>query len=443
MPLPLRDYQVQDLGFIIANPRAGLLHDPGGGKTPTVCVAMEWRWNEAREKTIWVMPSQIIAKNIRELLTFTNFTPEMVSEVKGNTLDPDAVVYLMTADRLRSHGDGFLVQQPSIKMLVADELHMFWSTNDSKRTQAWYRLMRKIPRFIGMTGTLIRGRLNSAYPFIHVIEPRYYPSEAAFMSYHAVYDENSKLAGWQNTDRLAEIIAKHSIKRSFTSIYGPESKVIVPEFAAMAPKQRAAYAEFEDKAMLELEDEFLSAPTGGVFAIRCRQIMGHPETFGLATGETTGKDELLALHLVNHQHSGAPLIIYSALVPEQERIARLVKAHGMEVALLNGETPTAKRGKIDNDFCSGKIQVLVGSPQIATVGFNWDHVSHIIFASMDYQADTFTQAYRRAIRGVRSTPLLITVLQYEKSIDQRIAAIVNRKSRLENRIDASREVLAL
>lgn len=443
MPLMLRDYQIQDLGFVMATPRCLLLSDPGTGKTPTVCVAMAWRWREAREKTIWVMPSQLFRKNVDELLRFTDFTPEMVSVVQGKTLDPEAVVYLMTADRLKSYGHEFLEAQPSIQMLVADELHMYWSTNNSQRTQAWYRLMRRIPRFIGMTGTLITGRLDSAYPAIHVIEPRYYPSFNAFMSHHEVKDDYGKRLGWTNIERITSIIGRHAIRRSFESIYGPEAKVVITERAEMSPKQREAYSEFEANALIELEDAYLSAPTGGVFAIRCRQIMGHPETFGLAKGELTGKDQLLQIHLADHQRTGKPLIVYASLVPEQERITRLVQEAGMSVRLLNGDTSAAKRGEIDQAFQRGDFQVLVGSPQIATVGFNWSHVDHIVFASIDYRADTFTQAYRRAIRGVRTTPLLITVLEYERSIDQRIMQIVRAKSRLENQVDATREVLAI
>lgn len=30
----LRDYQVADLAFLTGNPWGGLLHKPGGGKTP-------------------------------------------------------------------------------------------------------------------------------------------------------------------------------------------------------------------------------------------------------------------------------------------------------------------------------------------------------------------------------------------------------------------------
>ena len=444
MPDPLRPYQVEDLAFLMAHPKAGLLHDPACGKTPTVCVAMAWRWREAGEKSIWVMPKGLWQKNVDELIRFTDLTRDQIQIVNDTKpLDPNAVVYLMTADRLRDHGNRFLTEQPNIQQLVADELHMYWSTNDSARTKAWYRIMRHVPRFIGMTGTLIKGRLSSAYPMIHVIEPRYYPSFNAFMNIHAITDDYGNVIGWQDSDRIARIISRHCIRRSFEDIYGPEAKVIVTEKVAMSPKQRAAYDEFEKAAVLELEDEFLTAANNAVAAIRCRQIMCHPETWGINKGEMTGKDELLLTHLSNHQQAGTQCLIYASMVPEQERLERLVASQGFKVGLMNGSKSAKQRAQVDEDFRAKRIQIIVGSPQVAAVGYNWEGARQVIFTSLDYGDDTFVQAYRRAIRGQRAQTLLITVLEYENSIDQRIFQIVRRKSNLANSVDRSKEVLAI
>jgi hypothetical protein len=77
------------------------------------------------------------------------------------------------------------------------------------------------------------------------------------------------------------------------------------------------------------------------------------------------------------------------------------------------------------------------------VGFNWGMLNTIIFASMDYGDDSFVQAYRRAIRGKRDKPLLIIVLEYEDSIDQRIFDIVQMKSKEANLIDETKEKIVL
>jgi SNF2 family DNA or RNA helicase len=437
-PLPLRPYQIADLAVLMQHPRACLLHDPGGGKTPPVCVWIEWRWREAGEQTVWVMPKSLFRKNRDELLRFTTFAPEHIAIVDGPHWPSGARVYLIGPDRFR------LIWQKmpaGVRNLVADELHMYWSSNGSKRTQAWYAAMRRIPRFVGMTGTLVSGRLDSAYPTIHVIEPRYYGSYQGFLAEHAILDEYNKAIAWKNPEKLAAILGRHAIRRSFQDIHGAEEKVIVVERTEMSPAQRKAYDEFEARALLELENEFLVASTGGVAAMRCRQIMACPETWGLLPkGEITGKDQLLDVHLANHERTGEPLLVYAVFVKEQERILRLVRERGLRVALMNGDTPPGQRAEIDARFRAGTLQVLVASPQVAAIGFNWSHVNHVVFTTLDYQATTFIQAYRRAIRGRRDRPLLIHVLEYADSLDQRVFEIIRRKSELERSVDGTREV---
>lgn len=444
----LRDYQVVDLAFLIQHNFAALLHDPGCGKTPPVCVYLYYRWANLSEKTIWVMPRQLMAKNKAELLKFTEFEDDDIVIVDGPKWraefeKPNAKVFLVGPTRFRLSWLEIVSKHPNIKSLAGDETHMYWQKHDTASVRSLYACVRKMNSFVPMTGTVIKGRLDTAYPILHAIEPRYYFSYEAFMGHHSIKDDQGNIVGWQNPERLARIFGNHAIKRSFESVYGPEAKVIVTEQCEMKSAQLAAYKEFEKNAIIELEDDMLTGATGGVFALRCRQIMCHPETFGLAKGEMTAKDELLEVHLDHHAITGERLVIFASFKAEQRRIAELVSSKGMSVALLNGDVKNNDRVQIDKDFCDGSLQVIVGSPQVATVGYNWEFLQHIIFASVDYNDDTFYQAYRRGIRGARETPLLITVLEYQNSIDQRMMKIIERKSRLANSVDGSREVYTL
>ena len=439
----LRTDQIADLAYLIGHDRSLMLHEPGVGKTPTVCFWLYYHWSRFEHRTVWVMPTSLMNKNKDELVRFTDFVPSDICIVtkEADFLLP-AKVYIVTPARFRLSWEKF---PADVQVVAADEPHMYWTNNDSKVSQALYAAMRKIKYFVGMTGTIIKGRLNSCYPMLHVIEPRYYPSYQSFMSVHAIQDEWGNVAGWQNAERVTAILSKHAIMRTFASVYGNEAKVIQTPICEMSKEQREAYDEFEANALLELDDSFLEAKTGGVHVLRCRQIMAQPETFNLGA---SGKDERLKVALADHANNGKPLIIYGAFKPEQRRMAKLVEAEGLTVGLLNGDTPTARRAEIDSGFRSGKIQVLVGSPQVAAVGFNWQEtargeVDHMIFTTLDYGDDTFYQSYRRAIRGQRKSPLLIEVYEYKKSIDQHIFRIIKRKSELSKAVLDVKEVYDL
>jgi hypothetical protein len=95
-------------------------------------------------------------------------------------------------------------------------------------------------------------------------------------------------------------------------------------------------------------------------------------------------------------------------------------------------------------FRKGEMDLLICSPTCAAVGFNWQmsgdkEVDHLIFMSLDFK----DKAYRRCMRDIRKTPLRITVLEYEDSLDQRIFEIVREKSVMANKVDAGRPKLDL
>lgn len=497
----LRTLQIEDLSALMKKPRVPILHDPGCGKTPPVCTYIYYLWSELGVKTFWPQPRSLFEKNKRELVKFSEFEPDdiYIFGSKSPIGDPFGVFLLKLWQGVKvflSKRDKEMLQEAITKGLVyktsrnptplgnkyiedlkvdpafekakviicgfsrfsndwlamysyhhemdhvaVDEMHLGYSTHESQRTQNFYVAMRNFKYFTPMTGTILRGRLSSAYPIIHIVEPRHYISIDDFMSTHALYDDYGKVVGWQNHEKLKKILDKHSIRRSFKEVHGDEKPVIQTEEVEMGPKQRKAYDKFEAEAILELENYFLTGEDPGVATIRLRQIMAHPETFGLANGELTGKDERLQVHLDNHMEGQEPLVVFAALVPEQERILNMALKTGLRVELINGAVDLKQRDRIDRAFQAGELDGVVGSAQTMGVGFNWGHCDHFIFPSLDYQDDNFAQGYKRGIRGKRETPLWVSVFEYRKSIDQMIMAIVERKSRESNRVDNTYDII--
>lgn len=466
----LRDYQVADLSFYISNERCANLSDPGTGKTPSVCVYAYWLWNEKKERTIWVMPKSLLKKNKEELLEFTHFTDEDVQIYDGTPKQREKIlansegkIWLMGFRRFADEWRELLDRHPDFNALIVDEIHMGFGGAKSNQTLQMFAAMKKLKRFLAMTGTLINGRLDSAYPTIKVIEPRYYGTHQSFLNIHGIYDEWGSVVGWRNHHRLSEIFGRHMIRRTFESIYGKNEVITNVELVEMGKQQRAKYDEFEKKAILDLGDRFMSSD--GVEAVqttRLRQIMAHPENVTLPIrwddegkpvefkdynllpkGAMTGKDERLEVHLADHKNTGEPLIIFAAMQKEVDRIAEMCRKRGFKVGKIHGQVSTKERARVDEQFRNRVLDVVVASPETAAVGYNWGFVDHIIFASIDYKDSNYIQAKRRAERGTREKPLRVTVLEYEKSIDQRIFKIVERKSLDANKVDKTNPTINL
>lgn len=450
MRMTPRPHQIADLSFYMQTKRCLNLSDPGAQKTGSAAMYSWYLASEKNIKSAWAMPKSLLRKNKQDLLDFSHFRNEEVMIYDGTPAQreqlirkKDTKVLLMGFDRWSSEWDEILHHHPELGHLTVDEMHLGYAGHDSGRTQAFYDSMKEVDTFLGMTGTIIKGRLSSAYPALQVIEPRFYGSYGGFLGFHSVRDDaTGKITGWRNHEKLRQIFMNVAVRHTFEEVHGPESKVIIPELCDMNAAQRKVYDAMEEDALVELEDSFLAAGSMAVAAIRCRQLMAHPETFGLKVG-LTGKDERLKIHLGDAVQSGEPIAVFASLIPEQLRIVELAKSMGLRTGLINGTVSAARRAEIDAQFQAGLLDCVVASPATAGIGFNWNHLRVMVFASLDYQDDSFMQAYRRGIRGKRETPLLIYVLEYRDSIDQRIMKIIEMKSRESHLVDPTKEIYKL
>lgn len=459
----LRDYQIADLTFYMANQKCLNLSDAGTGKTPSVCVMQWFLWSEHGIGTVWPQPKSLLKKNKKEILRFTGFKDEDVVIVDGTAaqvkkqLESNAKVFLMGFRRLTLSWR----QLPAhVKAVHIDEMHMGYKSADSQNSLALFKMFDsgRMTWFLGMTGTLIDGRLSSAYPAIRIIEPRYYLSQENFLHYHGIKDSDGKVVAWRNHEKLSKIFGRHAIRRSFKSVHGDQEVVHIPEMVDMEDKQRRYYDTFHEEAILELEQFYLDGTQPGVAFIRGRQLMEHPNNFpdlanpgqfiDILNGEPTGKEERLKIHFEEHYLNEKPFIIFTPLIPQQERIAQLLAQYRIPFALINGQVSRKKRDQADEDFVAGRVQAMLATEETASFGYNWQfsgkrEVDHEIFPALGFSDATFVQARQRAIRGKRSTPLRLTTLEYNSSLDQHICSIIYRKSVDANKVDPSRPILQL
>ena len=483
----LRDYQMEDLVFHIANEKSLNLSDPGTGKTPTVCVLSYYHWTKHQRKTLWSMPKSLLKKNREEMLRFSGYAPEDVvilesdfkpltkswtgptfTRMKRRRIDTgkrgpdgknlltweqvpeeacdliaaakDAKVFIMTFAFLRNHWRRLFETIPELDVFLVDELHMGYGGPDSGQTESFYWTNRKVSQFCGMTGTLVNGRLDSAFPAVHVVEPRYYGSHTGFLDQHATFiDDYGRVLTWGHEDKLSEILRRHSVRHTFEEVYGDEPVVFFTDWVDMNPQMRENYDKFHDQAMLELEDGFLDGTLPGVATIRASQIMAHPETMGLCLHEQTAKDERLEVYAAENQ----PMLVFTTLQPEQERCFALLRRLGKRVALINDSVSASKRSQIDEAFRAGDLDAIVGSWKTCAVGWNWERAEHVVGVSVDYQDVDLLQGYRRGSRGTRTTPLRVTFMGYRASIDSRKFDILKTKSEMAHRVDPTRRIFDL
>lgn len=471
MTFTLRDDQIEDLAYLIKNPKVILGNEPGTGKTPTVCVYQRHLWNTQKMGTIWVQPKSLLNKNRKEAYRFGQWeneddvvivdgTPDQVDDI----LKKPAKVWLMGFRRFQMLQDEGRLPD-NARAFISDEHHKGFGGHESQQTGAMYDFMRGPGEiFVPMTGTIINGKLDTAYPAIQVISPEYYGTFKAFQNYHHINDMfTGKRIGFRNHAFLREILEYHGTYRKWSSIFGKRNVVFQVEYCDMESEQWSIYREFEKNALVELDKFFIDGSLPGVAFIRARQILDHPNQFpdlsdpegrkfvDIIPGKRSGKLERIDLHLTDHAENGTPVVIFASLVPQQLEILRLAQSMGMKFGLLNGGVSAVNRAIQDEAFQAGELQGLVVSSDVADVGFNWQfwgpnkvEVSHCIFASLPYLDTTMFQAYCRFIRETRKQPLRVTVLKYNDSrVEYRMSEIIRDKSANAKLVDPTLDLIDL
>ena len=440
----LRPYQAQHCAFHITH-RASLNYSAcATGKTYTMAWLAEYYWKTEQCKTVLINPISLSVKNKDEIVRFTDFAEDEVQIVSGTPAkravqwkNTKAKVFIVGPDLFGKEWEQML---PDVKSILVDESHLAYSGHKSARTQAFYMAQKKANHITFFTATPIgSGKASSIYYAFCCCAPLVFANFKRFMNYFAIYNSLGYIIGWRHMDVLGEQLKKFSVGISFKEAFKNAAENIVSfETCGFGDSDiEEKYRSMEDDALMELDDRYVEANSGGVKLLRCRQLLECPEVFGLEP-KIRAKDELLKSHL---QHildgSEKQILVYSAFVAEQERIVRICSEMGLRAGLINGSVVGAARASVAKKFESGEFQVLVASPATMAIGFNFEFVSSVVFVSADYDNSAFHQACFRGNRGTRSTPLPIYILVVNCKVEKKFwKKVLSEKEDYKNTVDS-------
>ena len=440
----LRPYQAQHCAFHITH-RASLNYSAcATGKTYTMAWLAEYYWKTEQCKTVLINPISLSVKNKDEIVRFTDFAEDEVQIVSGTPAkravqwkNTKAKVFIVGPDLFGKEWEQML---PDVKSILVDESHLAYSGHKSARTQAFYMAQKKANHITFFTATPIgSGKASSIYYAFCCCAPLVFANFKRFMNYFAIYNSLGYIIGWRHMDVLGEQLKKFSVGISFKEAFKNAAENIVSfetcDFGDSDIEEK--YRSMEDDALMELDDRYVEANSGGVKLLRCRQLLECPEVFGLEP-KIRAKDELLKSHL---QHildgSEKQILVYSAFVAEQERIVRICSEMGLRAGLINGSVVGAARASVAKKFESGEFQVLVASPATMAIRFNFEFVSSVVFVSADYDNSAFHQACFRGNRGTRSTPLPIYILVVNCKVEKKFwKKVLSEKEDYKNTVDS-------
>ena len=312
-------------------------------------------------------------------------------------------------------------------LVVIDEMHKIKSvSSNSSRLAA--RIGNRVPRRIGLTGTVIPHSPLDVYAQWRFIDPKAFGRvqpggtrrTATFAHFKEDYAQmggymGHEVVGFKNLDRLEEIMAERSavaIKSECLDL--PEtSDVIVP--VNLSPKELKAYGDMRTRLQVEFREEDDSKADGAksdgsttamsrlTRAIRLRQITaGHlPDDEGQLREVGRSKAKTIASIVHDTLADETRIVIFGAFRAELKAIAEEVERPGTTVLTITGDTPPEARLAMRQRFGAYSEERLVIVAQIRTLSVAVNELvtaQNAIFASLPWQRDDIVQARDRLNR---------------------------------------------
>ncbi|MEU6707322.1 DEAD/DEAH box helicase [Streptomyces wuyuanensis] len=444
----LRDYQLRGLNWLHRMTSLGLggclADDMGLGKTITLIALHLHRQTDASAAgpTLVVCPASLMGNWQREIEKFAPGTPVRRFHGPSRSLDglADGEFVLTTYGTMRL--DAAALAQAGWGMVVADEAQHV--KNPYAATARQLRTIGAKAR-VALTGTPVENNLSELWAILDWTTPGLLGRLGTFRSRYAQAVEGGDTAA---ADRLAALIRPFLLRRH------KSDPGIAPELPPKTETDRAVSLTAEQTGLYEaVVRETLAAisAAGGMerrglvvkLMTALKQICNHPAQY-LKEAEPriagrSGKLELLDELLDTILSEGAGVLVFTQYVRMARLLERHLTARGVRVQLLHGGTPVPEREAMVGRFQDGEVPVFLLSLKAAGTGLNLTRAGHVVHYDRWWNPAVEAQATDRAHRIGQTRPVQVHRLIAEGTVEDRIAAMLERKKELAEAVLGSGE----
>ena len=432
----LHGYQRAAVEHIITHPYSGLFLDCGLGKTVSALTAVNRLMNEYLEvaKVLVIAPKRVAEDTwTTECAKWEHLRHLRVSKVLGTEKQRKAA--------LREDADLYVINRENVVWLVAqyqgawpydmviiDELSSFKSAK-AARFKALRQVRPMTERVVGLTGTPAPNGLIDLWPQLYLLDMGE-RLEKTITAYRSKYFRPGRTNGQVVFDYKLNAGSDEMIYKKISDIcISMKAKdylslpdlIEVPQDIHLPPAKKKLYDEFEKEHVLSLQDE------GDISAVSAAALSNKLSQY--ANGAIYDEDKqvhelhdvkLDALEEIVEAANGQPVLVFYAFKHDSARILKRLKGYGAKQ--IDGAEDIAAWNR-------GEIPVMLAHPASAGHGLNLQKGGHImVWFSLPWSLELYMQANARLHRQGQSQPVRSYKLIAKGTIDEDIAAALDKKS---------------
>ena len=373
---------------------------------------------------------------------------EVISGGKVHELDSDIVV--INYDILKKWTQALQSINPQI--LILDESHAVKSQKRSKkmpdgttrrvdvgRSKAAKDLASITPHKILLTGTPILNRPSELWNQLQIIDPAQY-TDKRFFQWHKRYANAYKsrfgwdFSGASNLEELAQSLKSIMIRRTKKQVLAelPDKRrqtILIPI------DNRREYDTAESDFLTWIAEQ-----KGADAADRVSHVEELAKIEVLRQIAVRGKTKQAIDWIKNFLSTGEKLVVFAT---HRETINALMTAFGEGTVKIDGGVSSEKRQAAVDAFQNDpETRLFVGNIKAAGVGITLTAASDVVFLELDWTPALMEQAEDRLHRISQKNAVNCYYLLAEKTVDASIAAMLERKRDVIDRITEDENTLS-
>lgn len=432
----LRPYQLEDAAFLSKLPAAACLNEQRTGKTPTALLICDML---SAYRIVIICPTTAMPVWEAEILKWTDgikiflcsgtyaHRQKLIDTWYATTDVPHALIIsydcLKTTKKIKGHTEEISSHCPD--MLILDEAHRI-RTRTTAQATACFTLGTHSKHRLVLTGTIAMNHTYDIWSILHFLYPKIFKSYWTFINKYYITRRESNAAGQTYMDIVClKNGSEEKIQGLLRLIATQRKRKEVMQWLPDKDHQPILLHPTvqQQKYLQELTDYFEIAEGGietvGVLdrLIRYRQICLDPSLLKLKGGSP--KTDWLNAYLIDYPDT--PTLIFSKFT----QFITMFAAQHPTLGVITGDTPMQMRGKLVQDFQTGKINQLFLNIDAAREALTLDRAETVIFTDKYPPIGSIEQAEDRFVSTTpdkKDKPHLVISLCLKGTYDE----IINR-----------------